>query len=48
MTRTIAEIDHLLTYVADPAEAAALFVRMGFTLSPVSRIEAMGITNYLV
>lgn len=48
MTRTIAEIDHLLTYVADPAEAAGLFARMGFTLSPVSRIDAMGITNYLV
>ena len=48
MTSTIAEIDHLLTYVADPAAAAALFARMGFTLSPVSRIEAMGITNYLV
>lgn len=48
MTSTIAEIDHLLTYVAEPARAADLFARMGFTLSPVSRIEAMGITNYLV
>lgn len=48
MTRTIAEIDHLLTYVAEPDAAAALFSRMGFTLSPVSRIDAMGITNYLV
>lgn len=48
MTSTIAEIDHLLTYVADPAQAADLFARMGFTLSPVSRIDAMGITNYLV
>ncbi|MCG6203754.1 VOC family protein [Rhodopseudomonas sp. HC1] len=46
--RTIATIDHLLTYVNDLDEAASLFRRMGFTLSPISRIEPMGISNYLV
>lgn len=44
----IGEIDHLLTYVDDLDAAAALFRRMGFTLSPVSRIDAMGISNHLV
>lgn len=44
----IAEIDHLLTYVKDLDAAAALFRRMGFTLSPISRIEPMGISNHLV
>jgi hypothetical protein len=47
-TQPILEIDHLLTYVRDLEAAAALFRRMGFTLSPVSRIEAMGISNHLV
>ena len=44
----IAEIDHLLTYVRDLDAAASLFHRMGFTLSPISRIEPMGISNHLV
>jgi hypothetical protein len=46
--RTIATIDHLLTYVNDLDQAASLFRRMGFTLSPISRIEPMGISNHLV
>ena len=46
--KAISEIDHLLTYVRDLDAAAALFRRMGFTLSPISRIEAMGISNHLV
>ncbi|AVO44544.1 VOC family protein [Phreatobacter cathodiphilus] len=44
----ITAIDHLLTYVADGAAAADTFRRLGFTLSPVSRIESMGITNQMV
>lgn len=48
MTKTIREIDHLLTYVRDLDAAASTFRRMGFTLSPLSRIEAMGISNHLV
>ena len=48
MTKAIREIDHLLTYVRDLDAAAATFRRMGFTLSPLSRIEAMGISNHLV
>jgi len=47
-TQPVIEIDHLLTYVRDLDEAAALFRRMGFTLSPISRIETMGISNHLV
>jgi hypothetical protein len=47
-TPSITEIDHLLTYVRDLDAAATLFRRMGFTLSPVSRIETMGISNHLV
>src|SRR5262245_51995349 len=46
--RPIAEIDHLLCHVRDLDAAASLFRRMGFTLSPVSRIETMGISNHLV
>lgn len=46
--KTIHAIDHLLTYVHDLDAAASLFRRMGFTLSPVSHIEAMGISNYLI
>jgi hypothetical protein len=42
------KIDHLLTYVRDLEQTAAQFRRMGFTLSPVSRIETMGIANHLV
>jgi glyoxalase-like protein len=48
MTKAIREIDHLLTYVHDLDAAASAFQRMGFTLSPLSRIEAMGISNHLV
>jgi hypothetical protein len=46
--KAIAEIDHLLTSVHDLEAAASLFRRMGFTLSPISRIEGMGISNHLV
>jgi hypothetical protein len=46
--KAIAEIDHLLTSVHDLDAAASLFRRMGFTLSPISRIEGMGISNHLV
>jgi hypothetical protein len=48
MTKAIREIDHLLTYVRDLDAAASAFRRMGFTLSPLSRIEAMGVSNHLV
>ena len=41
-------IDHLLTFVRDLDEAARLFDRLGFTLTPESRIEAMGIVNRLI
>lgn len=47
-SKAIREIDHLLTYVRDLDAAASAFRRMGFTLSPLSRIEAMGISNHLV
>lgn len=46
--KAIAEIDHLLTSVHNLEAAASLFRRMGFTLSPISRIEGMGISNHLV
>jgi len=46
--KAIHAIDHLLTYVHDLDAAASLFRRMGFTPSPVSHIEAMGISNHLV
>jgi hypothetical protein len=46
--KAIAEIDHLLTSVRDLDAAASLYQRMGFTLSPISRIEGMGISNHLV
>lgn len=46
--KPIREIDHLLTYVKNLEAAADLFRRMGFTLSPISRIETMGIANHLV
>jgi hypothetical protein len=48
MPEPIGAIDHLLTYVHDLEGAASLFRRMGFTLSPVSHIAPMGISNYLV
>lgn len=43
-----ARIDHLLTYVDDLDDAAKLFTRMGFLLSPVSHIEPMGISNRMI
>lgn len=46
--KPIREIDHLLTYVKNLDAAADLFQRMGFTLSPISRIDTMGIANRLV
>jgi len=47
-SKPIEAIDHLLTYVRDLDAAASRFHRMGFTLSPISHIEAMGISNHLV
>lgn len=41
-------IDHLLTFVRDLDETARFFDRLGFTLTPESRIEAMGIVNRLI
>lgn len=41
-------LDHLLTYVPSLDAAAAAFTRMGFTLSPRSSIDAMGISNRLI
>jgi catechol 2,3-dioxygenase-like lactoylglutathione lyase family enzyme len=41
-------IDHLLTNVRDLDEAARFYDRLGFTLTPESRIEAMGIVNRLI
>jgi hypothetical protein len=46
--KAITEIDHVLTSVHDLDAAASLFQRMGFTLSPISRIDGMGISNHLV
>lgn len=47
MPAIIADIDHLLTYVASLAAAAATYERLGFTLTPASDITAMGIANRL-
>lgn len=47
MKNGIAEIDHLLTYVADLDAASAAYERLGFRLSPRSEIGAMGIANRL-
>jgi catechol 2,3-dioxygenase-like lactoylglutathione lyase family enzyme len=41
-------VDHLLTFVRDLDEAARFYDRLGFTLTPESRIEAMGIVNRLI
>lgn len=43
----IADIDHLLTYVASLDAAALSFERMGFTLTPRSEMPAMGVVNRL-
>lgn len=48
MTSADVRLDHLLTYVPSLDAATALFGRMGFTLSPRSCIDAMGISNHLV
>ncbi len=47
MKNGIAEIDHLLTYVADLDVASAAYERLGFRLTPRSEIGAMGIANRL-
>jgi Glyoxalase-like domain len=47
MPAVIADIDHLLTYVASLEAAAGAYERLGFTLTPVSDITAMGIANRL-
>lgn len=44
----IAAIDHLMTFVPSLDVAADTFERMGFRLSPVSRIDAMGISNRMI
>jgi hypothetical protein len=48
MKNGIAEIDHLLTKVEDAHKAGADFERLGFTVTPISIIGAMGIMNRLV
>jgi hypothetical protein len=47
MKNGIAEIDHLLTYVRDLNQATQAYERLGFTLTPISDITAMGIANRL-
>jgi hypothetical protein len=47
MKNGIAEIDHLLTYVAELDAASAAYERLGFRLTPRSEIGAMGIANRL-
>jgi hypothetical protein len=44
----IIEIDHLLSYVSSLDAAAETYRQLGFTLTPVSDITAMGIANRLV
>jgi Glyoxalase-like domain len=44
----IIDIDHLLSYVSSLEAAAETYRRLGFTLTPVSDITAMGIVNQLV
>ncbi|WP_170181858.1 VOC family protein [Phreatobacter stygius] len=41
-------IDHLLTFVHDLDAAARFFDALGFTLTPESRIDGMGIVNRLI
>jgi hypothetical protein len=47
MSSVVADIDHLLTYVASLEAAASTYERLGFTLTPVSDITPMGIANRL-
>jgi hypothetical protein len=44
----IAAIDHVMTFVPCLDAASDQFERMGFRLSPVSRIETMGISNRMI
>jgi hypothetical protein len=44
----VTAVDHLLTFVRELDVAAHFFSRLGFTLTPESRIEAMGIVNRLI
>lgn len=44
----IREIDHLLTAVDDPVVAGTDFERLGFTVTPLSKIDAVGVANRLV
>ncbi len=44
----IAAIDHILTYVPCLETAADQFERMGFRLSPISKIDNMGISNRMI
>ena len=44
----IDELDHLMTFVQDLDSASATYEQLGFTLSPVSHITTMGISNRLV
>lgn len=48
MTAADVRLDHLLTYVPSLDDAATLFTKLGFTLSPRSTIDAMGISNHLI
>ncbi len=48
MKNGILEIDHLLTKVEQPELAGAHFERLGFTVTPLSPIESMGLCNRLV
>jgi hypothetical protein len=47
MPCALVEIDHLLTYAASLEAAAATYERLGFTLTPLSGITALGIANRL-
>ena len=48
MRNGIAEMDHLMTAVADPDAAGRDYERLGFTLTPLSVIHEMGLSNRLI
>ena len=48
MKNGILEIDHLLSKVVSPEQAGDHFERLGFTVTPLSHIEPMGLCNRLV
>ena len=48
MKNGILEIDHLLTKVAQTELSGEHFKRLGFTVTPISHIDAMGLCNRLV